>query len=150
MLLIGWLIAWPSWRKKKKKNSWPDLPRKSFIYGLPILVFLSFSFLCAAPNYCPLRSLQKVKFWGLIFQSGPRNRQSSFWKTATVKSEKVKLLPLCHRTLRQNWTTRGNWADGIHFLHRKRSSMFLFKGKSSIFSYLRNRKLLHQLKKIRN
>ena len=48
VLLIGWLIAWPV-VLKPEKNSWPDLSRKSFIYGLPILVFLSFSFLCAAP-----------------------------------------------------------------------------------------------------
>ena len=68
---------------------------------------------------------QKVKFWGLIFQSGPRNRESTFWKTAAVKSEKVKFLPFCHRTLRSDWSTRRNWTNSFYFLHRKRSSKFM-------------------------
>ena len=68
---------------------------------------------------------QKVKFWGLIFQSGPRNRESTFWKTAAVKSEKVKFLPFCHCTLRSDWSTRRNWTNCFYFLHRKRSSKFM-------------------------
>lgn len=66
---------------------------------------------------------QKVKFWGLIFQSGPGNWKSTFWKTAAIKLEKVKLLPLCHCSLWPDWTARGNWENSLYFFHRKRPSM---------------------------
>ena len=76
---------------------------------------------------------QKVKFWGLIFQSGPGNRQSTFWKTTAIKSEKVKLLPFCHRTLWPNWSASGNWTNSFYLIHRKRPSktyLFLIKAVS--------------------
>ena len=69
--------------------------------------------------------LSKVKFWGLIFQSGPGNWESTFWKTAAVKFEKVKLLPLCHRTLWSNWTAHRSWKNGFYILHWKRSGKYL-------------------------
>ena len=63
--------------------------------------------------------LKKVKFWGLIFQSGPRNRQSTFWKTTPVKFEKIQLLPLCYRSLRPNWTASGDRTNSFYFIHWK-------------------------------
>ena len=67
---------------------------------------------------------QKVKFWGLIFQSGPGNWQSTFWETAAIKFEKIQLLPLCYCTLWPNWPACGNWENSLYLIYWKRPGTY--------------------------
>ena len=105
---------------------------KDFIYGLPMYYILC-ERLSKRLDPCFFFLSQKVKFWGLIFQSGPRNRESTFWKTTSVKPEKVKFLPFCHRPLRSNWTASGNRTNSVYLLHRKRSSKGNFFCRNNVF-----------------
>ena len=89
-------------------------------------------------EHCVFFFLKKVKFWGLIFQSGPRNRQSTFWKTTPVKFEKIQLLPLCYRSLRPNWTASGDRTNSFYFIH--------WKGPGKVFIFLQILSLLFKFK----
>ena len=110
VLLIGWLIALGSLVT--------ILTVKNF--------FAVVLFLWTSHRLLVFSLLSKVKFWGLIFQSGPGNWASTFWKTAPVKLEKVKLLPFCHRIIWPDWTAGGGWTYSFYLFYRKRSGIVLF------------------------
>ena len=96
-----------SWNiENSKKNVWPQ---KFYLWTshVPFFFFYFFFF-------------QKVKFWGLIFQSGPRSWSRSFRKTTTLKFKKIQFLPFCHCALWSNRATCWNRTNSVYLIHRKR------------------------------
>lgn len=130
MVLGKWGEVWVwniAWKLGISFSSWEVLVIPWRDFAKVLLIGWLIAWVCGDKNSHEFFSfrLSKVKFWGLIFQSGPGNWESTFWKTAAVKFEKVKLLPLCHRTLWSNWTAHRSWKNGFYILHWKRSGKYL-------------------------